>query len=393
MKFDVVIFISGAWPGKFKGYEIANLSTLEYFSSKAKYCLYFGPSEQSVGDECINRFTNCSFIPVNFDRKSKSIRFLKTLFSKFPAITERFWGESEEIISIIEMKKKVANEKVLFFYEDIPSAYLLFNLKNKYQDSQHYVRSHNVVYKGFYGMSHQKNLIMNLLWTYELNRIKKFEKKVFDSCDAFYSISEDDSEYYREKMQIYPSGSTGFFLDNEYYKESSQQKNNLLFLGTADLRKGRGLKKFISITWPIVRQHKPNIHLFIAGKNTETFHDPKSGIHAFGFISDEHSFFEKGNIFINPQTEGAGIKIKSVVALAKTKTLVTTSTGAEGIGVRNKIHCMIEDDFVEQASIICELLENRDLQIELATRGYRHVNSKFSKNTFFKQMSNLVNAT
>ena len=386
---NTVIFVSGAWPGTAKGYEIANLSTLNYFDERGFEIYYFGPSE-SFQEARLEQRSNCHWLPVNFSRKPKSLRFFRSLFSSKPAVTERFWNSESEISSKLESRSIRPQRKTLFFYEDVPAASLLFELSKLYPESTHAVRSHNVIYKGFSGMRDQSRGVMKIFWSVELSKIRRFERQTAEQSDLFFAISDDDDQYYKEAMKCETDGIIPCYLEDHYFKRPEERDTNtLLFLGGADMRKSIGLRRFLEVTWPQIRKMRPQARLILGGKNTNRFNNPAENVTGLGFVEDEFSFLSRGNIFINPQTIGAGIKIKSIVALAAGKVLVTTPTGAEGIGLQNDIHCVIEENFSLQASQIVSLLDDRAKRDKLVEAGHRYVLNNFTKSHFFTTMDSL----
>lgn len=84
------IVISGCWPGKGKGYEIACNATLNFYSKYYDEIIYFGPRDEFKDSEYTNSFTNVTFIDSKFDRTSIAFRFFRSLFSSYPAICVRF---------------------------------------------------------------------------------------------------------------------------------------------------------------------------------------------------------------------------------------------------------------------------------------------------------------
>jgi len=385
---ETIIFISGTWPDNSKGYSIANLATLDFFSSYIEKCIYIGPSDEKVEWKVKNKYQNVDFAPHSINRKPKSIRFIRSLLSRFPAVTERFWNAASNVEKEIDKRCSKSHEKICFFYEDLPSAYLLFHLKKRFPASVHIVRSHNVVYKGFKGLKTNRNPFMNLFWHIEVNKIKAYEKKIYEAADQFFAISEDDASYYREKMNIKPKGIIDFFLDFEPFVGLTSTQNNVIYLGSADLRKGQALSTFIQTSWPVIRDTCPGVNLLLGGRGTESFHSPANRVYGHGFIESETEFLQSGSLFINPQLVGAGIKIKSLIALASSKLLVATKTGAEGTGLINGVHCIIEDDFSKQAEIIIRYLKNQDDYRSIIEAGQKFVFGRFSKKSFYKSMQN-----
>ncbi len=381
-----VIFLSGAWPGYSRGYSIANLSTLDYFSSRAGKCIYIGPDDETLDPSIRDRYNDVDFCPVNIRRKPKSIRFFKSLFSSNPAITERFWKSERQIISIIKEHCSSSEKKITFFYEDLPAAYLMSQLKKQFPSSLHIVRSHNVVYKGFEGLTRSSHWLMNQIWKIEVKKIGVFEREVCQHSDRFYAISEDDAAYYEQQMGLSPDGVIGFYIEFDKYRAEGEGEENVIYLGSADLRKGQALAGFITEAWPIVREKRPECKLILGGMGTKRFHDPVNGVIGLGFVESEAEFMNKGSIFINPQQVGAGVKIKSLIALANKKLLVSTRVGAEGTGLKKNIHCIVEDEFPRQAEWIIQYLDDKKSRNNIIEQGKSYILEHFSKEKFFASM-------
>jgi glycosyltransferase involved in cell wall biosynthesis len=389
MNIKQIVIISGAWPRLTTGYGIANTSTLDYFNTNTDQCIYFGPSESSISELTKNKFPNTDFIPINFDRKSLGIRFIKSLFSTYPAITERFWRKENDIIQELQKRYISSTSKLIFFYEDIPTSYLMLKLKHVYQHSIHIIRSHNIVYEGFKGMLKSSNIIFKQLWKIELNKIKNFERRVYNESDKFYSISDDDYELYKQSLQITPDDVIKLYIEIDRYKVNETFTKNIIFLGSADLRKSIGLKKFIDEAWPIILKYDSRVNLLLGGLNTQYFSNPKQNIHGYGFIENEIEFLNKGSIFINPQNVGSGVNIKSLIAIASGHVLVSTYKGIEGTNLENNIHCIIEDNYAEQAIKIIELLNSSKLAKNYINNGIRLISDNFSREVFTKNMDRI----
>ncbi len=389
MNNKIIVIVSGAWPGLTSGYGIANLSTLDYFNLNTDQCIYFGPSESTISELTKNKFPNTDFIRINFDRKSLGLRFLKSLFFKYPAITERFWRKEIFIIQGLKKRHISANSELIFFYEDIPTAYLMQKLKNVYQHSIHLIRSHNIVYEGFKGMLSNSNFLYKQLWKIELNKIKDFERRVYKQADKFYCISDDDYESYSQSLQITPDDIIQLYIDCDRYKVNKKFTKNILFLGSADLRKSIGLKKFIDEAWPIILKSYPDVNLLLGGMNTDHFTNLKQNIHGYGFIENEIEFLSKGSIFINPQNVGSGVNLKSLIAVASGNVLISTHKGIEGTKLEDNIHCIVQDNYKEQAFKIIELMENSKLFEKYINNGRKFISNNFSREVFLKKMDRI----
>lgn len=387
-KPPIAIIVSGVWPGYTRGYEIANLSVLRYMMKKTGECIYIGPAEEKMDASIKSEFSRVKFIGLQLRRKPLAMRFVRSIFSEYPAVTERFWHASKKIGKTVYSNLNTANRKVLFFYEDLPASYLLFNLKAQFPEAMHVVRSHNVMRKGFGELASQPNPIKRWAWRSELKKIDLYEKRIAKTAGRFIAISEDDATWYQKNMGIEPGGIAGFYLADHFFKsfEHKSKRNSVLYLGSADLRKGLSLKHFVNEVWPIVRSKVKDARLILGGRGTEQFHNPDDAIYGKGFIQSNEDFLDEGQIFMNPQTVGAGIKIKSLVAVAAQKLLISTSVGIEGTGLEGGVHCIVEDLPVKQAEAIVFYLNEPEQAQKVAVQGREFVQEAFSEQAFSKQM-------
>lgn len=334
------------------------------------------------------KFEGVEFYGIDLSRKPKIVRFLRTLFSSTSAITERFWKAESILPDLIRQFGIQESDSAIFFYEDIPAGWLMRSLKPEFPSATHILRSHNVVVKGFEGLTRTGNIFKRWAWELELKKIYAFEKKIFALADQFYAISEDDSMWYNERMQISADGIIGCYLDQEFSQpvpmSGSEQK--LVYMGSADLRKGQALRRFIRECWPLVRQSVPDAGLILGGLGTESCHDPSKGIIGLGFVESAIEVIRKGSIFINPQQVGAGIKIKSLIALASSRLLISTPVGVEGTGLKDGIHCVVAENFDEMADKIIRYLKNPEEQLRIIEQGKKFVEEEFSKERFLESM-------
>lgn len=391
-KPPVVVILSGVWPGYSRGYEIANLSTLRFFSKRAGQTIYVGPAEELPDPSIQSEFPDVTFAGVSMKRKPMAVRFLKSVLSEYPAVTERFWSASDQVVEIIQNHLKSTDRQLLFFYEDLPASYLLWSLKEHFPDALHLVRSHNVMAKGFRELANQPNPLKRFAWKMELSKIDTFEKEMAKEADRFFAISEDDASWYRQNMGIEPDGVAGFYLGEEYFKDSPEPgpENSILYLGSADLRKGSALNNFIHEVWPLVHLRDRKARLILGGRGTERFHHPSNEIYGQGFVHSVETFLNQGQIFLNPQVVGAGIKIKSLVAVVSQKLLVSTTVGVEGTGLQKDVHCIVEDSAEKQAAAIIHYLKAPGEALKMAQEGREFVREAFSEDAFEKQMEACV---
>ena len=128
-----------------------------------------------------------------------------------------------------------------------------------------------------------------------------------------------------------------------------------LFLGSFQHRPNRSAAEFLlSEVWPRVHRARPEATLLLAGRGSRRFlsgrgSPPPAGVRAMGFVDDLAALFSGCRLFIAPLTEGGGIKIKILEAMARGLPVVTSPVGAEGISADPRILTIspCDDSFAE----------------------------------------------
>ncbi len=223
------------------------------------------------------------------------------------------------------------------------------------------IRSFNIIDKGFERLCHVGSIIHRLCWRYEMARVRRFEKQVCATADKVWAISRNDAQEYAERLDVSTDGVVGICMDVDRYSRVPEgDARTIVHVGTADLRKGKGLMDFVREVWPHVRARVPDARLVLAGRGTDGFANPGLGIEGLGFVLDDREVLRRGRIFVNTQDIGAGIQLKSVVAMLAGKTLVSTPMAVEGIEGQDDTHFVVARSYEEMAEQLSDLALDPD---------------------------------
>ena len=145
----------------------------------------------------------------------------------------------------------------------------------------------------------------------EYNRLRRYERHVFDEFDVKTIISEPDRANIdhpeRKKILIVPNG-----VDHEYYKPQDREKiYDIVFTGNMGYAPNVNAVEFLAYEiMPKVWEKLPNAKLYIAGAQP----DPKvkkvacDNIIVSGWIDDMRDAYAQSRIFIAPMRIGTGRK-------------------------------------------------------------------------------------
>jgi glycosyltransferase involved in cell wall biosynthesis len=133
---------------------------------------------------------------------------------------------------------------------------------------------------------------------------------------------------------------------------------------------------------PLVWKHHPEIQVTLLGNN------PPSQVKALqsdrvivtGYIRDPEPYFLSNRIFVAPLRYGAGMKGKLGHSLSYSLPSVTTSIGAEGMGLTNGYDVLIADNTQEFAQAILDLYNNKKEWSHISKNAHLSIQKYSSEN-------------
>jgi glycosyltransferase involved in cell wall biosynthesis len=226
------------------------------------------------------------------------------------------------------------------------------------------------------------------------DRIANFEKMIMNKYDMLVPISVIDSKIFQKLGNTKPFKIVPVGVPEEYFHENTTIADlpSLFFIGSLDwIPNVDGLCWFINHVWKKLKRDNPGLTFHIAGRGAPKWFKKmcsNEGIIFHGEVEDAKTFFDQNQIMIVPLFAGSGMRVKIIEAMARSKVIVTTIIGAEGIDITNRVHAIkIEnpDDFYEA---LTELLENIDLFKEIEKNAYALVRQKYNNRVIARDLLN-----
>lgn len=139
-----------------------------------------------------------------------------------------------------------------------------------------------------------------------------------------------------------------------------------------------GIRWFIAEVWPAV--HQAGITLDVYGWICDALEDCATvpGLRRHGHQLSLDAAYARADVVINPVHAGAGLKIKSVEALANGLPLLTTSEGARGLRELHGKALWIADSAGEFSAALKRLLAEPALRARLAAGAFDHASTHFT---------------
>lgn len=209
---------------------------------------------------------------------------------------------------------------------------------------------------------------------------KERELAVYRKADAVITVTRDDaSALLREDPDI-----TCEVVPNIHefcLNDAPPGMNTLIFIGSfyhepnAD-----AVLFFCNDILPLIRQAKPDIHFTIVGTNPpDKIRSLESeSIKVTGFVPKTSPYLHRSRISVAPLRFGAGMKGKIGEAMAHGVPVVTTSVGAQGMGLTDRKNIMIADAPRGFADAVLELLNDSSLYEAIRQNAIKIIDDNYT---------------
>ena len=246
----------------------------------------------------------------------------------------------------------------------------------------------------------------NVIGSNRVYPIRKFEQwktynweaKIIREVDRVIYISDYDAGLISTilapagKRKVIPNG----FEVNSYSDKAMAlgDSPNIGFLGNMSY-----FPNVEAVLWlhddifPHVKRQNPITQLYIIGRDPDDSIkalELSDSIHVTGEVESIWPYINALDILVFPLKRGAGLKNKILEAMFANKLVITTDIGNEGIDAEHEKHiivCRSREDFITQLN---KYIENPELAREIAARGRKYVQSKFSWNQILDKFTETV---
>jgi glycosyltransferase involved in cell wall biosynthesis len=389
-----VILITPAWPSGDGGQRIAVRSLIQACQQVFSRIHLIAITQEPL--EHPEKWRHAGVLPTHakIAARPKWLRFAESLFTSAPAVTARYSQAREQVmdaVSAIVADARSRSCELFAIIEDVPTACLLMDMQGEFLDLPVAVRSENLLTEAFARLATEGPLLKRLAWRLEIRKIRRFEGRVCVIADRFWAITFAEADAYAKQFGMRPSGVFGVCLDVDRYQMTLPgDPATVVHVGTADMRKGKGLHAFVRNVWPLVRRAVPEARLVLGGRGTERFSDAHAKVEGLGFVDDDQDVLGRGLIFINPQLVGAGLQLKTIVAMLAGKALVSTTVGAEGAEGIHGNHLLVADAPEETAAAIVGLMRHPDRAREMGVRAQQLAAETYSERRFLEESTALL---
>lgn len=222
------------------------------------------------------------------------------------------------------------------------------------------------------------------LWL-QARKLAELEQKICHRFEVNTVVSELDAQLLRATapqahIHVVENGTdTTYFLPAKWEGEP----RSLVFAGSLRWYPNLSAIQFFGREiWPLLKQQIPDARLYLAGQSPPRWLAQWAGRQADVILvaspADIRPWVARAAVFICPIVDGGGTRLKILDALAMGKTVVSTTIGCEGLGVRHGENILIADTPRDFASAVVRALGDELLRHRLGAAGRALVESKYS---------------
>jgi O-antigen biosynthesis protein len=313
---------------------------------------------QQMGIEVIYGQANFQF---NFDTWIKDNgRYIDIVFLSRPHIS----------IKYIDKLKKYTKAKILYYGHDL---HYLWELRR-------------------YEIEKDKHILE------ESQRWKAIEFKLFNSVDVILTPSDAEADIISRELPgklnnirvIPPYMYSEFLAENAL--PSFHDKKDIIFLGGFQhIPNIDAVQWFVQECFPHILAEIPDVKFLIVGSDPtpEVKKLASDNVEIIGYVKDLAPIFAKTRVFVAPLRYGAGLKGKIVTSMYYGVPAVTTTIGAEGMGLTDGMDALIADDASEFVKKVTMLYKDESLWSKLSENSMKKVKANYSLEAAREKLKNV----
>ena len=209
-------------------------------------------------------------------------------------------------------------------------------------------------------------------------RLRRFEGALARRATALVSVSADEAAIVRSmapgaRVVVAPNG-----VDVDAVVPTPPG-DAVLFVGLLSYAPNRDAMEWF--TRDVLPQLGGDVDVQVAGRDPGPAlealarRDPR--IRLLNFVPDLAPLYARAAVFVNPMRGGGGTRTKMLGAMAAGKAIVSTTIGAEGLGLTSDRDVLIADTAAEFAAAVRGLLEDRERAARLGRAARALVDRRF----------------
>lgn len=315
------------------------------------------------------------------------------VFSSQSYQAHRFFNKNaaKKIQSLI---KKNAYDFILF---DSLYAAIYLPLIKKIFNGKIFLRSHNIEHEIWRTLRlKESNPLKRMLMLHETNRLKNWEKSIYQQVNGILTITTSDEIATRNvapKTTIVTLPVSMQILAEQKIR-TIHLPLRLFHLGAMNWEPNQdAIRWFISEWFPILLKQFHDITFHFAGKGMPAAFEKMTSkqIYCHGEVTDAPAFMQQYDVLIVPLRHGSGLRIKILEAMALGIPVISTRKGANGIPVTHGKNILFADDPQSCCKAVYDLIHTPGLYEQLSRQGLEFIQKHYSLQACISTIHSLTN--
>ncbi|QEC46876.1 glycosyltransferase [Baekduia soli] len=198
------------------------------------------------------------------------------------------------------------------------------------------------------------------------------EAATYAAADALVAVSADDGAALAELAPGVPVHVIATIHAAEEPGPAFDARHGVVFVGNfRHAPNVDAVVHFVTTSWPLVRDALPGARLTLVGTAPPAEVQALAGpdVAVTGWVPETRPHLDAARVSVAPLRYGAGVKGKIGEAMACGLPVVTTTIGAEGMGLVDGEHALVADDPAQLAAAVVALHTDAGLWGRLADAG------------------------
>jgi glycosyltransferase involved in cell wall biosynthesis len=250
---------------------------------------------------------------------------------------------------------------------------------------------HNVVsayLKSVYGVT--RGIKRKIAAGLEYLWMKRYERRMLSKFDMAVALTEKECSLLRALSPSIPLHEIPLEVDMEALKPQpfSDSTADIAFFGTMSYPPNEeAVLYFIKSVFPLIKRKKPYCKFHVVGRcpGSAVRQCATEDVIITGEVKNVPDRLRSINIVVVPLLTGAGMRVKILEAFALSKTVISTSLGAEGIHYQSGVDIIIADDPVCFADAVCTLMDNPKNARLIGINARKLVEMKYGSDIVWKK--------
>jgi len=231
--------------------------------------------------------------------------------------------------------------------------------------------------------------------------MRTYEFSTLDKFDSIVAVSDNDKKEIIKQITRTPVEVIGTGVNLDFFtkrKDEERRPGNIVFSGSMDWIPNEDcMLYFVNEIYPLIKQEIPHASLTIVGrKPTPLVRNLASGqdkIEVTGTVDDIRPYLSGADCFVVPLRIAGGTRLKIPEAMSVGLAVVSTSIGAEGLGLEGGENILIADTQQDFAEKVIQVIKKRELRDSIGNNARDTVEKRFSWENIGGQFERIIQQT